>query len=73
MSTGKKRMKIHKWNQTKAHTKKHNKKYVQDTHMYIIKEMFSYFGYYYCSNGQGVRASKRVIIHMTTKRVKKNE
>jgi hypothetical protein len=41
-------MKIHIWNERKAHThtrtKKHNKKYVQGTHIYIYKETYSYLG-----------------------------
>jgi hypothetical protein len=35
MSTRKERMQIHAWNERKAHTKEHNKKYVQGTHTYI--------------------------------------
>jgi hypothetical protein len=46
-------LKIHIENQTKAHTKKHDKKYVQHTHTHIQRNVFI-FGYYYCSNGRGV-------------------
>lgn len=35
-----------------THTKKHNKKCVQDAH--IHKENVFIYGYYYCSNGRGV-------------------
>jgi len=44
-------MKIHIWNQTKAHTMKHNMFKIHTQ----IKKCFFIFGYYYCSNGRGVR------------------
>lgn len=42
---------------TDTHEKVHNEQYVQDTHRY--QEIYLYFGYYYCSNGQSDREQEK--------------
>jgi len=43
-----------------THTKKHNEEYIQATHK---KRNVFIFGYYYCSNGRGVREQEINNLH----------